>query len=115
MTFLQLQLGLLAAGDVGERLDPPPGTRSQGPAAIPQPPLAALAAGGDPTLAVREMIPSDVAGEDRVDEILRLTGRSPIVSERIERRPLWLEWKYLWLVFGCLQVEWIVRKWKGLS
>ena len=25
------------------------------------------------------------------------------------------EWKYLWLFFGCLQVEWIVRKWKGLS
>lgn len=50
-----------------------------------------------------------------VDEILRLTDLAPIVSEKMERRPLWLEWKYLWLVFGCLQVEWIVRKWKGLS
>jgi hypothetical protein len=50
-----------------------------------------------------------------VDEILQLTDFEPIISERMERRPLWLEWKYLWLVFGCLQVEWIVRKWKGLS
>ncbi len=50
-----------------------------------------------------------------VDEILRLTDLSPIVSQSVERRPLWLEWKYLWLIFGCLQLEWIVRKWKGLS
>lgn len=50
-----------------------------------------------------------------VDEVLKLTDLAPIVSEKLERRPLWLEWKYLWLVFSCLQVEWIVRKWRGLS
>lgn len=50
-----------------------------------------------------------------VEEILQLTNLDPIVTEMIERRPLWLEWKYLWIVFGCLQFEWIVRKWKGLS
>jgi hypothetical protein len=50
-----------------------------------------------------------------VEEVLQLTNLDPIVTEMIERRPLWLEWKYLWIVFGCLQFEWIVRKWKGLS
>ncbi len=50
-----------------------------------------------------------------VEEILELTDLDPIVTETIERRPLWLEWKYLWIVFGCLNTEWIIRKWKGLS
>ncbi len=50
-----------------------------------------------------------------VEEIIALTNLEPIVSERIEQQPLWLEWRYLWIVFGCLQIEWIVRKWKGLS
>jgi hypothetical protein len=50
-----------------------------------------------------------------VEEILELTDLEPLVTETIERRPLWLEWKYLWIVFGCLHTEWIIRKWKGLS
>ncbi|MCA9072619.1 MAG: hypothetical protein KDA84_27035, partial [Planctomycetaceae bacterium] len=50
-----------------------------------------------------------------VEEVLELTDLDPIVTKTIERRPLWLEWKYLWIVFGCLQTEWIIRKWKGLS
>ena len=50
-----------------------------------------------------------------VEEIIALTNVEPVVSERIETRPLWLEWKYLWIVFGCLQIEWVIRKWKGLS
>lgn len=50
-----------------------------------------------------------------VEEVLALTNLDPIVTEKIERRPLWLEWKYLWIIFGCLQTEWIIRKWKGLS
>jgi hypothetical protein len=50
-----------------------------------------------------------------VEEILELTDLDPIVTETIERRPLWLEWKYLWIVFGCLNTEWVIRKWKGLS
>lgn len=50
-----------------------------------------------------------------VAEVLSLTNLDPIVTERIETRPLWLQWKYLWIVFGCLQVEWVIRKWKGLS
>jgi hypothetical protein len=50
-----------------------------------------------------------------VEEVLSLTNLDPMVAETIETRPLWLEWKYLWIVFGCLQTEWIIRKWKGLS
>ncbi|MCA8997966.1 MAG: hypothetical protein KDA80_13300, partial [Planctomycetaceae bacterium] len=50
-----------------------------------------------------------------VSEILALTNLEPIITEEITRQPLWLQWKYLWLVFGCLQMEWIIRKWKGLS
>jgi hypothetical protein len=50
-----------------------------------------------------------------VEEILRLTDLEPVVATKLEPTPLWLQWKYLWLVFGCLQTEWIVRKIKGLS
>jgi hypothetical protein len=50
-----------------------------------------------------------------VDEVFALMDLDPIVTEKVERRPLWLEWKYLWIVFGCLLSEWVVRKWKGLS
>ncbi|MGB7342978.1 MAG: hypothetical protein WBD20_02085 [Pirellulaceae bacterium] len=50
-----------------------------------------------------------------VAEVLALTDLSPIVTESVQQTPLWAQWKYLWLVFGCLQVEWIVRKWRGFS
>lgn len=50
-----------------------------------------------------------------VEEVLRLTNLEPEVAQKMEPRPLWLEWKYLWIVFGCLQTEWIIRKVKGLS
>lgn len=50
-----------------------------------------------------------------VEEVLSLTNLEPMVSKDPRAVPLWLEWKYLWIVFGCLQTEWIVRKWKGLS
>ena len=50
-----------------------------------------------------------------VAEVLSLTDLSPIVAETTYQTPLWSQWKYLWLVFGCLQTEWIIRKWRGLS
>lgn len=50
-----------------------------------------------------------------IQEVLALTNLEPVVSRRVERRPLWLQWKYLWLLFACLQCEWLVRKWFGLS
>ncbi|HEY2251934.1 MAG TPA: hypothetical protein VGH74_12770, partial [Planctomycetaceae bacterium] len=50
-----------------------------------------------------------------ISEVLALTNLEPIVSTKVEQRPLWVQWKYLWIVFGCLQLEWIVRKRLGLS
>ena len=48
-------------------------------------------------------------------EILSLIPLEPIVKETTERLPLWDQWKYLWIVFGCLLSEWAVRKRLGLS
>lgn len=50
-----------------------------------------------------------------VEEVLRLIDLRPDVTQKLETRPLWVEWKYLWIIFGCLQVEWIARKVRGLS
>lgn len=50
-----------------------------------------------------------------IDEILKLTNLDPMTSENIQQRPLWVQWKYLWIVFGCLQLEWIIRRRLGLS
>ncbi|MGV3486176.1 MAG: hypothetical protein ACO1RT_17290 [Planctomycetaceae bacterium] len=50
-----------------------------------------------------------------VEEILELTDLDPVVTHTVQREPLWSRWRYLWLVFGCLQTEWIIRKWRGLS
>lgn len=50
-----------------------------------------------------------------IDEVISLTNLEPEVAEKIETQPLWVQWRFLWIVFGCLQTEWIIRKWKGLS
>jgi hypothetical protein len=50
-----------------------------------------------------------------IDEILELTNLEPLTSEKIQQLPLWVQWKYLWIVFGCLQSEWFVRRRLGLS
>jgi hypothetical protein len=50
-----------------------------------------------------------------IDEILKLSNLEPLTSETIQQLPLWVQWKYLWIVFGCLQLEWIVRRRLGLS
>jgi hypothetical protein len=64
---------------------------------------------------IADITGGQVAPPTAVAEILELTNLEPIVTERTERRPLWVQWKYLWIVFGCLQVEWVIRKWRGLS
>ena len=64
---------------------------------------------------IAELAGGQVVPPTAVKEILTLTNLEPVVSHRVQRQPLWLRWKYLWLVFGCLQTEWIIRKWKGLS
>jgi hypothetical protein len=50
-----------------------------------------------------------------VGQVVALTDLEPEVTEKVEAQPLWAQWKFLWIVFACLQTEWIVRKWKGLS
>jgi len=50
-----------------------------------------------------------------VGEVLALTNLDPIVTETTKVMPLWVQWKFLWIVFGCLFTEWAVRKQKGLS
>lgn len=50
-----------------------------------------------------------------VGEVLALTDLKPFVTEHVETLPLWVEWKFLWIVFGCLFAEWLVRKRLGLS
>lgn len=47
-------------------------------------------------------------------EVIELASLSPEVTETIERTPLWNRWTNLWIVVGCLFVEWVVRKQKGL-
>ena len=50
-----------------------------------------------------------------VSEILALTNLDPLVSETTEVLPLWVQWKFLWIVVGCLFSEWAIRKQLGLS
>lgn len=50
-----------------------------------------------------------------IAEVLEMLDLQPIVEQSIQRQPLWVQWKYLWIVLGCLLSEWIVRKHKGLS
>ena len=50
-----------------------------------------------------------------MSEVLQLTELSPEVSERVEREPLWNRWRYLFMVFGWLVLEWGIRKRLGLA
>ncbi|MEM6978746.1 MAG: hypothetical protein AAF539_03695 [Planctomycetota bacterium] len=56
-----------------------------------------------------------VLSPSSIDEVLALTDLSPRVTSTMTTVPIWAQWQYLLLVFGCLQTEWIVRKWRGLS
>lgn len=49
-----------------------------------------------------------------MSEVIELASLTPEVTETVRRKPLWNRWANLWIVFGCLAVEWIVRKQKGL-
>lgn len=50
-----------------------------------------------------------------VNEVIELTNLEPVVTKTSEVTPLWVQWKYLWIVFGCLFTEWAIRKQLGLS
>jgi len=64
---------------------------------------------------VSEMTGGQVLPPTAIAEVLALTDLTPVVTSTTRQTPLWTQWKYLWMVFGCLQIEWIVRKWRGLS
>ncbi len=63
---------------------------------------------------VAEITGGQVVPPTAIAEVLRLASLSPEVHETVRRTPLWNRWTNLWLVLGCLVVEWIVRKKKGL-
>lgn len=64
---------------------------------------------------IAELTGGQVLAPTAIHEVLHLTNLEPIVSHSVQRQPLWLRWRYLWLIFGCLQLEWMIRKWRGLS
>jgi hypothetical protein len=63
---------------------------------------------------VAEMTGGQVTPPDAMAEVIELASLSPEVSETVQRTPLWNRWMNLWIVVGCLFVEWVVRKQKGL-
>ncbi len=63
---------------------------------------------------VAELTGGQVVPPTAIAEVLQLASLSPEVNETVRRTPLWNRWTNLWIVLGCLVVEWIVRKQKGL-
>jgi hypothetical protein len=63
---------------------------------------------------VAEVTGGQVVPPTAVEEILTLTSQTPEVIEHVERQPLWNRWTYLWIIAGCLTIEWIARKRLGL-
>ncbi len=63
---------------------------------------------------VAEITGGQVVPPTALAEVLQLASLSPEVHETVQRVPLWNRWTNLWIVLGCLVVEWIVRKQKGL-
>ena len=50
-----------------------------------------------------------------IEEVVRLAELSPHVKEETSHRPLWDRWTFLWIIVGCLTVEWLLRKKVGLT
>ena len=48
-------------------------------------------------------------------EWLTLQTRTPQTISQNQRMPLWNRWACLWTAFGCLAIEWCVRRMKGLT
>ena len=63
---------------------------------------------------VAELTGGQVIPPTALPEVFQLASLSPEVSETVQRSPLWNRWLNLWIVVGCLFVEWVVRKRKGL-
>jgi len=62
---------------------------------------------------VAEITGGQVVPPTAIAEVLELASLSPEINETVHRTPLWNRWANLWIVLGCLVVEWIVRKRKG--
>ena len=98
-----------------------PGSTDPAPASSfsvrPNLPMELLDTRSDRALAqqIADITGGQVVPPTAVEEVLKLLNLEPEVTQRLETRPLWAEWKYLWIIFGCLQIEWIARKLKGLS
>ena len=63
---------------------------------------------------IAELTGGQVVPPTALAEVLNLASLSPEVNETVRHVPLWNRWANLWIVLGCLVVEWIVRKQKGL-
>jgi len=63
---------------------------------------------------VAELTGGQMVPPTALAEVFHLASLSPEVSETVQRSPLWNRWLNLWIVVGCLIVEWVVRKRKGL-
>ena len=77
--------------------------------------LAGFSWGGALAQQIAEASGGQVLPPTAVAEVLALTNLEPIVAEKTETIPLWVQWKFLWIVFGCLFTEWSIRKYLGLS
>jgi hypothetical protein len=63
---------------------------------------------------VAETTGGQVTPPTAMAEVIELASLSPEVSETVQSTPLWNRWTNLWIVVGCLSLEWAVRKHKGL-
>jgi hypothetical protein len=61
-----------------------------------------------------EVTGGQVISPTALGEVLELASVTPQTSEQVQRTPLWNRWTYLFLIFGCLCTEWVVRKATGL-
>ncbi len=63
---------------------------------------------------IAEVSGGQVIPPTAVAEILALSELQAPAEETRSLQPIWPQWKYFWVVFVCLNLEWGIRKWKGL-
>ena len=98
-----------------------PGSNAPAPSSSfsvrPNLPMELLDTRSDRALAqqIADITGGQVLPPTAIEQVLQLIDLEPDVTQKQIPRPLWVEWKYLWIIFGCLHIEWIARKLKGLS
>ena len=120
--FRSLPPGEYQVEPLGDAITHPlPGSKAPAPSSSfsvrPNLPMELLDTRSNRALAqqIADITGGQVVPPTAIEEVLKLINLEPEVTQRLETRPLWVEWKYLWIIFGCLQIEWIARKLKGLS